>query len=158
MPLLWDSLSKYRIVQTFCHHFCAAVPEDDHAATEWVKRLLKNHPDSAIDEMARIASAESHQKQYNDRLEKELKDTFGNRGSGKKVSDKRHTLIAKSRLRDNYVRGKFRPKTSARFLARTACLCVVTSFFAHKIDRRHDDLTAAADQKSLDLPSPRVGI
>jgi hypothetical protein len=32
------------------------------------------------------------------------------------------------------------------------------SFFAQKIDRRHDDLTAAADQKSLDLPSPRVGI
>jgi hypothetical protein len=56
------------------------------------------------------------------------------------------------------VRGKFWPKSSARFLARTACLCVGTSFFAHKIDRRHDDLTAAADQKSLDLPSPRVGI
>jgi hypothetical protein len=56
------------------------------------------------------------------------------------------------------IRGKFRQKSSARFLARTACLCVGTSFFAHKIDRRHDDLTAAADQKSLDLPSPRVGI
>jgi hypothetical protein len=56
------------------------------------------------------------------------------------------------------IRGKFRPKSSARFLARTACLCVGTSFFAHKIDQRHDDLTASADHKSLDLPSPRVGI
>ena len=92
-----------KVLQTFCHHFCAAVPEDEDAATEWIKHLLKNHPDSAIDEVARIASAESHQKQYNDRLEKELKDTFGNCGSGKRVSDKRHTLIAKGRLRDNYV-------------------------------------------------------
>jgi hypothetical protein len=35
---------------------------------------------------------------------------------------------------------------------------VGTSFFAHKIDLRHDNLTAAANQKSLNLPSPRVGI
>jgi hypothetical protein len=56
------------------------------------------------------------------------------------------------------VRGKFWPKSSTRFLAHTACLCVGTSFFAHKIDRRHDNLTTAADQKSLNLPSPRVSI
>ncbi len=92
-----------KVLQALCHHFCAAAPEDEGAAAEWAKHLLKNHPDSAIDEVARIASAESHQKQRNDRLEKELKDALGNSGPGKRAPDERRALIAKGRLRDNCV-------------------------------------------------------
>jgi hypothetical protein len=74
------------------------------------------------------------------------------------VSSANHAHSSQARRDSSEIRGKFWPKSSAWFLARTACLCVGTSFLADKIDRRHDNLTATADQKSLDLPSPRVGI
>jgi hypothetical protein len=47
----------------FCQNFLAALPEDESAAVRWVEYLLKNHPDSLIDEVAHQASADSHQMQ-----------------------------------------------------------------------------------------------
>jgi hypothetical protein len=89
----------------FCQNFLTAHLEDESAAITWTQYLLKNHPDSLVDEAAQKASADSHQRQYSNQLEKEIKELFGHRGSDgrRKPSNARHLLMVKSRIGDIYI-------------------------------------------------------
>ena len=95
----------------FCHNLLSLVPGNGDVS--WLQRLLNDHPDDLMDEVACQAEEVNHQQEYNDCVNKTLEDEFGTRGSGKstKPSGKRNFIMLHYRPFSSSEGGTIRPDT-----------------------------------------------